>query len=207
MVCLGTETPFTYPLQVILIRPRDPTSDRIFCTGNGGSEQLVPKIFAWHSGDPVEFHTQFDLLCYVLSILGRAPRGATRNNHHYPLLLLCARFFALAARDSKRAPYLASITFVDQESQHLPEKEVSGWQGRLKGRITAVTTVSGRIFKKEPELNLMLGSTFPLPPNLRYKVRVARGILLRNAGFTFPDGENHYSGSCAETHALLSLML
>ena len=193
------------PFQPVLTGARNPTSDRLFHTGSADQLELLPEYLNWHTGRALEFYTQFDILCYVLSILGRAPRGATRKNHYYPLLVLCSRFLALAAEGKKREPYLASITFIDHEGQQpSPGKNGQGRPGRWKGWATATCDY---LFKTEPKLNLILGSTIPLPRDLKATVCEARANLLKKAGFVFVNEERHKDGNCGETYALLSLML
>lgn len=116
-----------------------------------------------------------------------------------------ARFIALAAAENKK-PYLASTMFVDQQeedrisdpcgSDHL------GWAGRLKSWATATRDL---LFDRMEGLNSILGSTLPLPLDLRKKMRAARAELMKSAGLRFVNLEKWPDGSCGESHPLLSL--
>ena len=168
----------------------------------------MPKGFAWYNGEAAPFHNQYDILCYVLSILGRAPRGAARLSHHYHLLLLGARFIALAAGSRKGEPYLASIMFVDQEEEERLS-DLGGnnnrleWADQVKSWATATRDMSSDRVK---ELNLILGSTLPPPKALRKMMRDARAELMKIAGLKFLNLEKWFDGDCGESHPLLSLM-
>lgn len=199
-------------------RSRDPDTPRTFISdkkNEKGQDLPDPKEVIWQ-GKITQMYTQYDLLCYALSILGRAPRGAKRKTHHYPLLLLCTKFLTLAAAvQGKKEPFLANITFVDEEvveeafslPNGLPKRDESRWRSRM--RRCADTTrywVLAKTTTRETD-NVLLGSTLPPPRGTGAQICGFRAAMLREAGFVFANEEDHRDGNCAETYALLMLRL
>lgn len=165
-------------------------------TPNG--KVLDPKPFNWEGVD-LPCCSQYDLLKLVLSILGRAPQGANRRNHHLALLIVCAKFLILAAGEKPKrdAPGLVSITFVDEDDSKSPIE--------LTERL-----------EESHGLNVLLGATIPMHKTFKNQIREKRYDFLDEEGnFCLPGRQGRWwfdgkrtkwpCGQCAETFALVLL--
>ena len=192
-----------------------PTSDlkksRAFLTTD--KRQVDPFDVDWESVR-LRCHSQYELLGLVLSILGRAPPGATRRNHHLPLLVLCVRFVILAAGDKpkKSAPTLVSIMFTDDDDGDFKVQvacdvpECPELEDPVDGSGLSTITESA-------DLNVIMGTTVfqgrtDLPEagkqTLRSLILDARYDFLANeGGYSLPgrdvDQGTCSCGSCGET--------
>lgn len=171
------------------------TRNRIF-TPDG--KALVLNLFGWEGVD-LPCCSQYDLLKLVLSILGRAPRGANRRNHHLALLIMCAKFFVLAAGEKPKrdATNLVSITFGDEDEDNPPIELADS-------------------LEKSQELNVRLDATVPKHRELKNKIRRMRyDFLIEEGKFCLPGFDGRWwfggkrakwpRGQCAETFALVLL--
>ena len=59
--------------------------------------QGLDQILLEWEGVSLPCHSYYDVLVIVLSILGMAPTGANRHNHHLGLLIILAKFVILVA--------------------------------------------------------------------------------------------------------------
>ncbi len=170
-----------------------------------GAKNLDPVDIVWE-GVTLQCHSQYELLGLVLSILGRAPPGATRRNHHLPLLILCVNFVILAAgkQAKKSAPSLVSIMFTDDD-------------GDFKVQMTCN---SPELTPNGPDLNVVMGSIIlqgkpDLPKESIEETRTAIGdvrydFLENKGGYKLPGRYSSrkgvcYCGACGETFSLVLL--
>ena len=136
--------------------------------------------FEWE-GVKLPCHSYYDVLITVLSILGRAPIGATRHNHHLALLIIIARFIIVVAGEQAKtlAPNLVSIMFLDEEV--------------------------------DPDgLNIVMGATIPQSDDFKEVIRKRRYTFLVEEGFfallgVYESWDRWLCGQCAETFALVLL--
>ncbi len=142
--------------------------------------KLDQVLFDWE-GVSLPCHSYYDVLAAVLSILGRAPTGATRQNHHLALLIVLAKFLAVVAGDRAKtlAPNQVSIMFTDEEI-------------------------------KADGLNIIIGATIPKHQGLKEAIRRRRYIFLEEMGlFNLLGSDRSWDswlcGQCAETFALVLL--
>lgn len=160
---------------------RDPDiiseDNHIFKNKAGGPNRID---FEWE-GVSLPCHSYYDVLTSVVSVLGRAPTGATRHNHHLALLIVLANFLIVLAGERAKtlAPNLVSIMFTNEEI------DAGG-------------------------LNIIMGATIPMHKALKEAIRRRRYILLDQEGFFTLRGideswEKWLCGQCAETFALVLL--
>ena len=126
-------------------------------------------------------HSYYDVMVIVLSILGRAPMGATRHNHHLALLIILAKFVMVTGGEHAKttAPNLVSILFIDEEI------DADG-------------------------LNIIMGATIPMHDILKEEIRKKRyTFLVEEGGFELPgmfvSCGKWFWGQCAEIFALVLL--
>ena len=126
-------------------------------------------------------HSYYNIIASILSILSRAPIGATRHNHHLALLIVLAKFLIVVAGDRAKthAPNLVSIMFADEETD-------------------------------ADCLNIIMGPTIPRHPTLKDKSRQMRYTFLVQEGFFTLRGlsncwDRWLCGQFAETFALVLL--
>ena len=144
------------------------------------ADKLLESPFEWENVN-LPCHSDYDTLPTILSMLGRAPTGATRHNHHLALLLVLAKFIIVIAghKASSLAPNVVSIMFFDEEVE-------------------------------EDCLNIIMGSTIPILKNLNKRIRDSRYNFLANVGSFSLLGMNAswdkwLCGHCAETFGLVLL--
>lgn len=172
--------------------------------------QLDPFDVNWESVR-LRCHSQYELLGLVLSILGRAPLGASRRDHHLPLLILCVRFIILAAGNKPKssAPYLVSIMFTEDDGDFKVQvacdvPQCPGLEDLLDGK----TITDG------PGLNVIMGSTIlqgktDLPKenagDLRRSMVDARcDFLVNEGGYVLPE-KNAGDKVCTDPAQRLSI--
>lgn len=112
--------------------------------------------------------------------------GATRSNHHLPLLILCVKFVILAAGDApkKSAPNLVSIMFTEDDGDFKVQVAVSELESPVDGQ--GVSTANS-------DLNVVMGSTIfqgktDLPANNIQELR----RLIQNTRYDFLENESGY---------------
>ena len=159
---------------------RDPdlhAEDNHVCKYNKGLDLID---FEWE-GVKLPCYSYYDVLITVLSVLGRAPTGATRHNHHLALLIVIARFVIVVAGEQAKtlAPNLVSIMFTDEEVD--PD-----------------------------DLNVIMGATIPKQDELKEEIRRRRYTFLEEEGLFALLGmdkswDKWMCGQCAETFALVLL--
>ena len=194
-----------------LERLSDTATSRAFLTAD--KTRLDPIDINWESVH-LKCHSQYEVLGLVLSILGRAPPGATRHDHHLPLLILCVRFVLLAAgeKPKRSAPSLVSIMFTDDDDGDFQVQvacdvpECPELEDPVDGPGLSAITESA-------DLNFIMGTTIfqartDLPEGAKQSLRTlmldARYDFLANeGGYTLPGRDvgqgNCFCGSCGET--------
>jgi hypothetical protein len=73
----------------------------------------------WFNDVRLPFYTMADLLGWVISIAGRAPKEATETNFYLPLLSLYASWITKLSPSKRQAPRTVQITYLCSVMHHL----------------------------------------------------------------------------------------
>ena len=179
---------------------------RVFTNdGQGTSRHLDPQDFSW-KGIKTPLFSVFDCLGYVLSLMGAAPAGATREDYFLPLLSFFSRNLINLGGNWKQTPRRAFIAYND-----LPILENRG----------VLLSCDSELPRPDPsapfsELDIALGATIAGPKDLKPRIQEARWAWMKEEGkldlgpasdqsIKRPAGEERGQlfGHCAETIPLV----
>jgi len=173
---------------------------KVFTKQQGSIQVLDPKTFQY-ADNKITLYTVYDLLGYLLSVIGPAPVEATRENYYIPLLAAYSKQCSEFAGNIKRAPYMTQITYFDKLAEETPA-------------LLSIDVPDD--LSKAPDLNTALGASIGGPPQIKRAVQEARYTFIQTySGVTLPgpdvsliDGipKGQRFGHCAETYPLTLLL-
>ncbi len=181
--------------------------------------KLAPVSLPFHDVH-LPYCTQYDLLGWFLSVVGRAPGDANVDNYFRPALFLYARWCAEMAGDRSVSPFMAQITWLDRRgaaqpvlvAPHLPDGADDADGGADDGDDDGGDGGDEQQPGAE-QLRMALGASIGATRIMKSTVRLMRYHLLKEAAPGLPADDvslvrrgAQRLGHCAETYPLLLLL-